>query len=169
MSDLRAYLDLIKKTKELKVIKKPVSAKYEIAGITAKVDGSFAVLFENVKNSKFRVVSNLVGTRKRFAQALGGNENTIHKDVISAIRKAKKPKITSQRKFLENSSKDLLRRNLVLLSPHQLYMLKTLKLENKIPLFIGSCQLTNTTSLLGWLKGDIYIGVIQMQKIMVRI
>ena len=107
MSDLRAYLDLIKKTKELKVVKKPVSAKYEIAGITAKVDGSFAVLFENVKNSKFRVVSNLVGTRKRFAQALGGTEESIHKDVIAAIKKAKKPKITSQGKFLENNSKDL--------------------------------------------------------------
>ena len=106
MSDLRNYLNIIKKTKDLKIIKKSVSKKYEIAGITAKVDGSHAILFENVKNSNFRVVSNLVGTRKRFGQAVGGNENTIHEKVIQAIRKAKKPKIIKKGKFLENSSSD---------------------------------------------------------------
>ena len=107
MSDLRNYLDLIKKSKDLKIIKKPVSSKYEIAGITAKVDGSYAVLFKNVKNSKFRLVSNLVGTRKRFGQAVGGDENSIHNKVISAIKKSKKPKISTTGKFLENQSNDL--------------------------------------------------------------
>jgi len=107
MSDLRGYIDLIKKSKDLKIIKKPVSSKYEIAGITAKVDGSYAVLFENVKNSKFRLVSNLVGTRKRFGQAVGGDENSIHNKVISAIKKSKKPKISTTGKFLENQSNDL--------------------------------------------------------------
>ena len=106
MSDLRNYINLIKKSKDLKIIKKPVSTKFEIAGITAKVDGSHAVLFENVKNSNFRVISNLVGTRKRFGQAVGGNENTIHKKVISAIKKSKKPQIAKKGKFLENSSSD---------------------------------------------------------------
>ena len=106
MSDLRNYLNLIKKSKDLKIIKKPVSKKFEIAGITAKVNDSYAVLFENVKNSDFRVVSNLVGTRKRFAQAVGGNEDTIHQKVITAIKKSKKPKIAQKGKFLENSSTD---------------------------------------------------------------
>ena len=89
MSDLRNYISQIKKNKELKTIKTKVSTRYEIAGITAKVDGSYAVLFENVKNSKFRVVSNLVGTRKRFGYAVGGDENTIHQKVIKAIKKTK--------------------------------------------------------------------------------
>lgn len=107
MTDLRSYISLIKKNKELKTVKSKVSTKYEIAGITAKVDGSYAVLFENIKESNFRLISNLVGTRKRFAQAVGSEEKSIHDKVISGIKKAKKPKIVSSGKFMENSSRDL--------------------------------------------------------------
>ena len=107
MADLRNYISQIKKSKELKTIKTKVSTKFEIAGITAKVDGSHAVLFENIKDSNFSLVANLVGTRKRFALAVGGSENNIHEKVISAIKKAKKPKIISSGKFMENKSKSL--------------------------------------------------------------
>ena len=108
MTDLRKYISQLKKNKELKFVKTKVSTKYEIAGITAKVDGSNAVLFENIKESKFHLVSNLVGTRKRFALAVGGTENTIHEKIISAIRNATKPKILTSGKFLENQSNNLL-------------------------------------------------------------
>ena len=108
MSDLRSYISQIKKTNQLKTVKSPVSTKYEIAGITAKVDGSHAVLFEKIKESDFRLVSNLVGTRKRFGVAVGGSESNIHEKVISAIKKARKPKIIPAGKFMENKSKDLL-------------------------------------------------------------
>ena len=108
MSDLRNYISQIKKTNELKTIKSSVSTKYEIAGITAKVDGSHAVLFEKIKESNFRLVSNLVGTRKRFGVAVGGSESNIHEKVISAIKKSKKPKIIASGKFMENKSKNLL-------------------------------------------------------------
>ncbi len=107
MSDLRNYISLIKKNRELKTIKKKVSTKYEIAALTAKADGSSGLLFENIIESKFRLVSNLVGTRTRFAQAIGANELNIHQKIISAIRKAKKPKTISRAKFMENSSKNL--------------------------------------------------------------
>ena len=108
MSDLRSYISQIKKTNELKTVKSTVSTKYEIAGITAKVDGSHAVLFEKIKESNFKLISNLVGTRKRFGVAVGGSESNIHEKVISAIKKAKKPKIISSGKFMENKSKNLL-------------------------------------------------------------
>ncbi len=108
MSDLRAYIDQVKKIKELQTVRSKVSTKYEIAGITAKVDGSDAVLFENIRKSNFRLVSNLVGTRKRFALAVGGQENEIHSKVISAIKRAKKPKVVPSGKFMENQSKNLL-------------------------------------------------------------
>jgi len=107
MTDLRNYLALIKKKGELKTIRKKVSTKYEIAGITAKVDGSYAVLFENVKESNFRLVTNLVGTRKRFAYAVGANESNIHEKIFSAIKGTKKPKTVSSAKFLENKSRNL--------------------------------------------------------------
>lgn len=107
MTDLRNYISLIKRNGELKIIKKKVSTKYEIAAITAKVNGAHAVLFENIKESKFRLISNLVGTRNRFAQAIGAKESNIHETVISAIRKAKKPKITASAKFMKNKSKNI--------------------------------------------------------------
>ena len=107
MTDLRSYLSIIKKSGELKIIKKPVSTKYEIAGITAKIDTSHAVLFEKIKESNFRLVSNLVGTRKRFALAAKSTENKIHENMLQSIKNAKKPKMISSGKFMENKSRDL--------------------------------------------------------------
>lgn len=105
--DMRSYLDILSKKNELAIIKRKISTKFEIAAITAKMDGSKALLFENIKDSKFRVVSNLVGTRKRFAYAVGAPENKIHEKVISAINHASKPKIIKKSKFMENQSRDL--------------------------------------------------------------
>ena len=107
MTDLRNYISQIKKIQGLKTVKTKVSTKYEIAGITAKMDGSHSILFENVKDSNFRVVTNLVGSRKKFAIAVGGNENNIHERIVFAIKRAKKPKIVSRGKFMENKSADL--------------------------------------------------------------
>ena len=64
-------------------------------------------MFENVKESNFRLVTNLVGTRKRFAYAVGANESNIHEKIFSAIKGAKKPKTVSSAKFLENKSRNL--------------------------------------------------------------
>ena len=106
MTDLRKFLSMVKKIDELEHIRSKVSTKYEIAGITAKVDGSSAVLFTNIKESNFDLVANLVGTRRRFALAVGSSETTIHKTMIAAIRHAKKPKIITRAPFLKNRSRD---------------------------------------------------------------
>ena len=106
MSDLRSYLGLLRKTGELKSIKRKVSTKYEIAGVTAKADGSHALLFENISGKKFKIVSNLIGSRNRFALAVGAKESDIHQKVITAIEKAKKPKKISKGQFMENHSSD---------------------------------------------------------------
>lgn len=107
MTDLRSYIDQIKNLNQLYVIKKKVSTKYEIAALTAKVDGKNSILFENIKESKLRLVANLVGTRARFAKAVNAKESKIHEKVISAIECAKKPKTVSGGKFMENRTKDL--------------------------------------------------------------
>ena len=106
MTDLRSYLGTLKKTRDLKTVKRSVSTKYEIAALTAKADGSFALLFEKIKAKKFRLVSNLVGTRARFAQAVGAKEGNIHERIIHAIEHAKKPKKISKGQFMENQSSD---------------------------------------------------------------
>ena len=107
MSDLRKYISLIKKNKEISITKKPVSTKYEIAAITAKMDTGHAVLFENIKQSKFSVVSNLVGTRERFAQAIGTRSDNIHQKMVQAITRAKKPTVVQKARFTENASKNI--------------------------------------------------------------
>jgi len=107
LTDIRSYVDQVKKLGQLSVIKKKVSTKYEIAAITAQADGGNAVLFENIKESKLRLIANLVGTRARFAKAIAATEPTIHDKVISAIKNAKKPKIVTDAKFFENKSRDL--------------------------------------------------------------
>lgn len=106
MSDLRNYLGILRKTKDLKTVKKPVSTKYEIAALTAKVDGSHAILFEKIKSKKIRLVSNLVGTRARFAQAVNAKEKNIHEKIIHAIEHSKKPKKVSRGQFMENETTD---------------------------------------------------------------
>jgi len=106
LTDLRSYLGALKKTRDLKTVKRSVSPKYEIAALTAKADGSFALLFEKIKAKKFRLVSNLVGTRTRFAKAVGAKEDSIHERIIHAIEHAKKPKKISKGQFMENQSSD---------------------------------------------------------------
>ena len=106
-ADIRSFLQEIKKTNDLIKVKKKVSTKYEIAALTAKLDGSKAVLFENIKGSKFKLVSNLVGSRDRFAQAIGSKKSGINQKIVKAISSAKKPKILKTAKFFENSSKDI--------------------------------------------------------------
>ena len=105
--DLRVYISKLKKSKDIKIIKKPISLKYEIATITEKFENSNALFFENVKGRKFPVVSNLIGTRTRFAQALGIKIPDIHKKMVKAINSTQKPKITANAKFFENSSNDI--------------------------------------------------------------
>ena len=106
-ADLRSYLIQIAKSKDLAIIKKKVSTKFEIAALTAKLDGSKAILFENIKGNDFRVVSNLVGTKSRFAKSVGATESTINNKIINAIKNASKPKIVSNGKFFKNRTTNL--------------------------------------------------------------
>ena len=106
-SDLRWYIAQIVRSNDLAVVKKKVSTKYEIAAITAHLDDSKAVLFENIRESKFKVIANLVGTRKRFAQAVRAKESQIHEKVIWAIKHARKPKLVPKGKFMANRSRDI--------------------------------------------------------------
>ena len=107
LTDIRNYLSILKKRNQLKIVKKKVSTKYEVAAITAKADGKEAIFFQNIKGKKFSLVSNLVGTRNRFAIAVGAKDDAIHEKVIRAIEHAKKPKKNSKSKFLENKSNDI--------------------------------------------------------------
>ena len=64
--DLRSFLSNLEKRGELITIHKKVKKKFELAAIISKFDKKEAVMFTNVDESKFKVVSNILGTRERF-------------------------------------------------------------------------------------------------------
>ena len=63
-------------------------------------------MFDNIIGKKFKLVSNLVGTRTRFAQAIGSKESKIHEKMIYSIEHSKKPKKIDKGQFMENHSSD---------------------------------------------------------------
>ena len=68
ISDLRDYLRVLKKNNELLEIQEPVDPYLEIAEIHRRViqKNGPALLFSRVKGSKFPVVTNLFGSRRRL-------------------------------------------------------------------------------------------------------
>ena len=73
--DLREFLGRLEALGELQTIAAPVSPLLEIAAITDRVckgaAANRALLFAQVDGSRFRVATNLFGSEKRVAAALG--------------------------------------------------------------------------------------------------
>jgi 2,5-furandicarboxylate decarboxylase 1 len=109
-NDLREFIKLLEKEDEIITIKKNVNSRFELPGIVSKFDGNKAIIFENVENKTIPVISNLIGTRKRFAMAMGSKEkNDIHKIINQSINnKNIKVKITNTiPAYYQNSSNNL--------------------------------------------------------------
>lgn len=71
--DLHSFIKALEKNNELIRIKTPVDSNLEITEITDRVSKAHgpALLFENVKNSKYPVLINSMGSYKRMAMAIG--------------------------------------------------------------------------------------------------
>lgn len=78
-TDLRGFLLMLQSDNELVRVKRDVNAEYEIAAVSARLDGKQAVLFEKVRKNKIRVVCNVIATPRRFYLALGGSFHNSHK------------------------------------------------------------------------------------------
>ena len=72
-SDLRSFLDQLRRDRDLVEISAPVDAKLEAAEIHRRViaAGGPALLFTNVKGADFPLVTNLFGTARRAELAFG--------------------------------------------------------------------------------------------------
>lgn len=72
-TDLRAYLDDLQRTGELRSIEVPVDPRLEMAAIADRVarQGGPALLFRQAAASRLPVAMNLFGSRDRVARALG--------------------------------------------------------------------------------------------------
>jgi 4-hydroxy-3-polyprenylbenzoate decarboxylase len=72
---LRTFVDALRRAGELHVVSTQVDPHLEIAEISDRVvkAGGPALLFDNVKGSKFPVLTNQFGTHRRMAMALGAS------------------------------------------------------------------------------------------------
>jgi len=72
-TDLRAFLDQLRRDNDLVTVEVPVDSHLEAAEIHRRViaAGGPALLFINVTGSDFRLVTNLFGTARRAEMAFG--------------------------------------------------------------------------------------------------
>src|SRR5919112_5842328 len=116
-ADFRSFLWKLQSENELIRIKRDVNSEYELAAVTARLDGMQAVLFEKVHGSKMRVACNVVATPRRFYLALGqGSHKTseadvkkgMHTRVTEAVCTLSEPaRIQHSALFEESSSRSL--------------------------------------------------------------
>src|SRR5205814_2431057 len=71
--DLRAFLEALRRRRDLAVVEAPVDARLEAAEIHRRLiaAGGPALLFTNVRGADFPLVTNLFGTRARAELAFG--------------------------------------------------------------------------------------------------
>ncbi|MFH0781493.1 MAG: UbiD family decarboxylase [Pseudomonadota bacterium] len=84
LHDLRSYLDLLKKEQQLLIIEEEVDPYLEIAEIHRRIiarEGP-ALLFTQVKGSKFPVTTNLFGNAKRLELAFGNKPQQFVRDIV---------------------------------------------------------------------------------------
>lgn len=106
--DLRDFLQILEEKNELITINKKVKKKFELAAIVSKFDKKEALIFTNVDESKFKVVSNLLGTRERFFQAVNTSNNQTILSHLASIGTEHFPnEIYSEAPFYSNSTRNL--------------------------------------------------------------
>ncbi|CUS96139.1 menaquinone biosynthesis decarboxylase [Candidatus Chrysopegis kryptomonas] len=108
--DLRTFLKVLKEKNELKEINTEVSTELEMTEIADRVvkSGGPALLFKNVKNSKFPVVMNLFGTYDRTKLALGIEPEEAFKWLVEILTEKPTPKnIFQKRKYIFKLLKSL--------------------------------------------------------------
>lgn len=91
--NLRDFLDLLRQENELLSIDTPVDPYLEIAEIHRRVigRGGPALLFTNVRNSSFPVVTNLFGTNRRLELAFGNRPLDFVRNLVDLIENLMPP------------------------------------------------------------------------------
>lgn len=95
INDLREYLALLSDQHELLTISEPVDPHLEIAEIHRRViaKGGPALLFTNVKGSRFPVVTNLFGTARRMELAFGRRPQKFVADLVRTLETIMPPSL----------------------------------------------------------------------------
>lgn len=91
---LRTYLDLLRREKEIVTIEAEVDPFLELAEIHRRVieQGGPALLFTRVKGSRYPVVTNLFGTKKRIDLAFGSRPHRFVREMVHVAEALLPPK-----------------------------------------------------------------------------
>jgi len=92
---LRNFIEKLEKEGTLVRIDKEVDPYLEMAQIL-KERGGQTVLFENVKNSEYKVVAGVCSSRDNFAKAIGCSKDDLIFKIADAIAKPSKPKVVEK-------------------------------------------------------------------------
>ena len=92
---LRTYLEQLDNRDGLTVISSPISKTYEIAGVLKEIEPR-PVMFENVKESDFRVIGNLFCSKITFADYFGITVKELIPWLTKAIGKPRPCALTMQ-------------------------------------------------------------------------
>ena len=94
-ADLRAFIDDLERRGQLARVKTPVDPFQEITIIQHRVIAANgpALLFEKVKNSPYRLVSNLFGTRRRVALVCGEEPSALGERVARVMHRMLPPNL----------------------------------------------------------------------------
>ncbi|MBI2491800.1 MAG: UbiD family decarboxylase [Candidatus Rokubacteria bacterium] len=97
--DLRSFLDLIKRKKpdDFQIVSKSVDPAYEITALVVKLEREArrrpVLLFENVKGTRFPVLTNLHASRARLAAAMNATPEDTQRVYLRAMEKPIAPKV----------------------------------------------------------------------------
>jgi len=99
--DLRSFLDLIKRTRpaDFQIVSRPIDPAYEITGLVAKLEKEGrrrpVLLFENVKGTRFPVITNLHASRSRLAAAINSAPDTLLPTYLRAMERPLPPTVVA--------------------------------------------------------------------------
>jgi len=87
VTDLRSFLRILEKENELAIINCEVDPHLEVAEIHRRAvrNQGKALLFRNVKNSAFPIVTNLFGSQKRMELAFPGKPEKMVQDLVKLL------------------------------------------------------------------------------------
>lgn len=102
---LRAFVETLEREGELVRVRREVDPHLELAEIADRTmkSGGPALLFENVKGSRFPLLINAYGSRRRMSRALGVSDLEEHAKAIAELVHTRAPK--SARELAEMASK----------------------------------------------------------------
>ncbi|OGL15079.1 MAG: hypothetical protein A3F92_05000 [Candidatus Rokubacteria bacterium RIFCSPLOWO2_12_FULL_71_22] len=97
--DLRSFLDLVKRNKpeDFRIVSREVDPAYELTALVVKLEREARrrpiLLFENVKGTRFPVLTNLHASRPRLAAAMGAAPEETQTKYLKAMERPIPPKV----------------------------------------------------------------------------